>query len=94
MKRSLYLLPPLAALALLLIGGADATAAEKKFDDFDQLVKGSKEFEGLFHLYLKDDRLYAEIQSGQFNQPFLCPIAVARASVSGAIPSTSANNGC
>ena len=93
MKRSFLLLLPTAALALLLTGRADATAAEKKFDDFDQLVKGSKEFEGLFHLYLKDDRLYAEIQPGQFNQPFLCPIAVARGLGSAATRSTSANNG-
>ena len=50
---------------------------EKKFDDFDQVVHGAKEYEGLFHLYLKDDRLYAEIQPQQFGQPFLCPIAVA-----------------
>ena len=84
MKRSfLLLLLPAAALALLLIGPAEPTVAqqpapEKKFEDFDTVVKGAKESEGLFHLYLKDDHLFAEIQSGQFNQPFLCPIAVAR----------------
>ncbi len=54
-----------------------AQTPEKKFEDFDQLVHGAKEYEGLFHLYQKDDRLYAEIQPQQFNQPFLCPIAVA-----------------
>src|SRR5450759_3383359 len=83
MKRNLIALLPAAALALLLIGPADPTAGqqaapEKKFEDFDQVIKGAKEFEGLFRLYLKDDRLFAEIQPGQFNQPFLCPIAVAR----------------
>ncbi|HBI44412.1 MAG TPA: hypothetical protein DDY78_16395, partial [Planctomycetales bacterium] len=83
MKRNLIALLPAAALALLLIGPTDPTAAqqaasEKKFEDFDQVIKGAKEFEGLFRLYLKDDRLFAEIQLGQFNQPFLCPIAVAR----------------
>ena len=61
------------------MGRADpASAQEKKFDDFEQVVKGSKEYEGLFHLYLKDDHLFAEIQQSQLNQPFLCPIAVAR----------------
>ena len=57
---------------------APSFAQEKKFDDFDTVVKGAKEYEGLFHLYQKDDRLYAEIQPNQFDQPFLCPIAIAR----------------
>src|SRR5437868_1268415 len=83
MNRMLFRVLPAAAMALALAGPAGPTQAqqpapaEKKFDDFDNVVKGAKEYEGLFHLYLKDDRLYAEIQPQQFNQPFLCPIAVA-----------------
>ena len=77
MNRRLFRFLPATALALLLAGPASAQTPEKKFEDFDQLVHGAKEYEGLFKLYQKDDRLYAEIQPQQFNQPFLCPIAVA-----------------
>ena len=77
MKRTLFSVLSAAALALLPTAPARAQQPEKKFDDFDQVVHGAKEYEGLFHLYLKDDHLYAEIQPQQFNQPFLCPIAVA-----------------
>ncbi len=78
MNHRLFRFLPAPALVLLLAGPTWAEPApEKKFDDFDQVVHGAKEYEGLFHLYQKDDRLYAEIQPQQFNQPFLCPIAVA-----------------
>src|SRR5262245_39855867 len=53
-------------------------APEKRYEDFDKLVKGAKVYEGLFHLHQKDEHLYAEIQRHQFNQPLLCPIAIAR----------------
>ena len=81
MNRSLFRLLPTAVL--LLGAAAESSLAqqpgpEKKFDDFDQVVKGAKEYEGLFKLYQKDDHLYAEIQPHQFDQPLLCPIAVAR----------------
>src|ERR1700736_3457958 len=56
-------------------GGANP---EKKFEDFDKVVKGAKEYEGLFKLHLKDERLYAEIAPNQFDRPFLLPIAIAR----------------
>src|SRR5262249_8504948 len=73
------------ALALALVGHSGTTtgqgpgghAAPPKFPDFDSIVKGAKEFDGLFKLHLKDDRLYAEIKPMQFDQPFLCPIAIA-----------------
>src|SRR5262245_8126809 len=55
-----------------------ADAPERKFPDFDKLVKGAREYEGLFHLYQKDETLYAEIRPQQLNRPFLCPIAIAR----------------
>jgi hypothetical protein len=50
----------------------------KKFEDFDKVVKGAKEYEGLFKLYHKDEHLYAEIKPDQLDKPFLCPIAIAR----------------
>ena len=58
------------------LGGA--AAQPKKFPDFDTVVKGAREIDGLFKLFRKDDQLYAEIRPAQFEQPFLCPIAIAR----------------
>ncbi len=85
MTRSLFRLVPLAALLVFMGGtpisqGQDAKPEppEKKFEDFDKVVKGAKEYDGLFKLYQKDDKLYAELRPDQFNHPFLCPIAVAR----------------
>src|SRR5580700_7636820 len=84
MTRSLFRFLPLAAV-LMLVGGAPisqgqgpADPPEKKFEDFDKVVKGAKEYDGLFKLYQKDDKLYAELRPDQLNHPFLCPIAVAR----------------
>src|SRR2546421_8577590 len=51
---------------------------EKKYEDFNKVTQGAKEYDGLFKLYLKDDHLYAEIQSHQFEKPFLLPMAIAR----------------
>src|SRR5436309_15901587 len=50
----------------------------QKFEDFDKLVKGAREYDGLFKLFKKDDKLYAELKSMQLDRPFLCPIAIAR----------------
>jgi hypothetical protein len=73
------------ALALALLGHSGHTtgqmsdhATAKKFPDFDTVVKGAKEIDGLFKLFHKEDQLYAEIRPAQFDQPFLCPIAIAR----------------
>src|SRR5260370_36748768 len=49
-----------------------------RMQDFNTVVKGAKEYDGLFKLYQKDDRLYMEIMPQQFDKPILCPIAVAR----------------
>ncbi len=57
------------------LGGPDG---EKKFEDFDKVVKGAKEYDGLFKLHRKDDKLYAELKPTQLDRPFLCPIAIAR----------------
>jgi hypothetical protein len=53
-------------------------APPKKFPDFDTVVKGAKEYEGLFRLHQKDDHLFAEIRPDQLDKPMLCPIAIAR----------------
>src|SRR5262245_66525010 len=51
---------------------------EKKFQDFETLTRGAKEYDGLFRLHQKDDHVYAEIKLHQLDRPFLCPIAIAR----------------
>src|SRR5215831_11450671 len=74
-----------ATLAFLLLSPppspaqlAHAPDGEKKFEDFDKVVKGAKEYDGLFKLHRKDDKLYAELKPNQLDRPFLCPIAIAR----------------
>jgi len=58
--------------------GQPFPAPEKKFEDFEKVVKGAKEHDGLFKLHQKDEHLYAEIQPHQFDRPMLCPMAIAR----------------
>src|SRR5262249_13838982 len=60
-------------------GQTDGPAApEKKFEDFDKVVKGAKEIDGLFKLWQKDETLYAEIRRDQLDRGLLCPIAIAK----------------
>jgi hypothetical protein len=91
MKRVLLVVLPLAALVVIVLGRGAPQAPgqgglphpagdspDKKFEDFDKVVKGAKEYDGLFKLHQKDDKLYAEIKPEQLDRPLLCPIAVAR----------------
>ena len=83
MRRSWLQLLLVGGLALVVshsgsTGDTISQAPEKKFPDFESLVKGAKQYEGLFKLYHKDEQLYAEIQPTQFDQPLLAPIAIAR----------------
>jgi hypothetical protein len=85
MRRLLFGLLPVTVLTALLLtplprttGQTDGDHSDKKFEDFDKVTKGAKLYEGLFKLYRKDDRLLAELQQGQLDRPFLCPISIAR----------------
>jgi hypothetical protein len=84
MRRHWVYLPLIGALTLALVGHSGRTTGQhgggggRKFADFDTVVRGAEEHKGLFRLYHKDDQVYAEIGPGQFNHPFLCPIAIAR----------------
>lgn len=51
---------------------------ESELKDFDQIVKDSKNYKGLFNLYLKKTRLYCEILPSQLNWPFLCMMSISR----------------
>ena len=56
--------------------GAGPGQPEKKFEDFDKVVKGAKEYEGLFRLHHKDEHLYAEIRPDQLGHFALIPTRV------------------
>jgi hypothetical protein len=51
---------------------------DRKFPEFNEVTKGATRIDGLFTLYRKDEHLYAEIRSNQFDQPLLAPINIAR----------------
>jgi hypothetical protein len=89
MRRSLLIVLAMVALAAGLFAGRpflaptaakppEAADLTRKFEEFDKAVKGAKEYDGLFKLYHKDENLYAEIQPHQLEQPFLCPVSIAR----------------
>src|SRR5262245_22111277 len=46
--------------------------------EFQNISKGAKTYEGMFKLYQKDDKVYAELQPQHMNKNLLVPIAVAR----------------
>ena len=56
----------------------DLNDPSQRFENFERVIKNSKEYDGLFKLHQKDDHLFAEIQPQQFDKPFLLPIAIAR----------------
>jgi hypothetical protein len=84
MKRYWLHLLLVGAIALVVSHSGTTTGqihpgeSGKKFPDFDSVVKGAREYDGLFKLFHKEEQVFAEIKPNQFNQPFLCPIAIAR----------------
>ena len=67
-----------AIVGFWLINAQAQPATDSKFENYDAVVKGAKELEGLFRLHIKDEKVYAEIRPDQFDRSFLLPIAVAR----------------
>ncbi len=57
-----------------------------KFRDFNEVIRGTEKFDGLFTLYRTNDVLYGEIKPPQFDQPFIAPIAIARGLASAGQP--------
>ncbi len=78
----LVALAPLALTAAAFAEPGDDPPA-KKFGDFNKLVKGAKEVDGLFKMYQKDDHVYMEIMQHQFDKPLLAPMAIAKGLGSG-----------
>jgi Met-zincin/Domain of unknown function (DUF5117) len=84
MRRSWFWFIPMGLLALVTLGnsgpspGQAGHAPGKKFPELEEVVRGAKELDGLFRLYLKDETVFAELQHNQFEVPYLCPISIAR----------------
>ncbi len=60
---------------------SSAEAAKKpkpKYPPFADVMKDAKPVEGLIKLYRKEDKLYAELASNQFNRDFVVLITIAR----------------
>jgi len=58
----------------------------KKFQDFNELTKDAKKYDGFITLHEKEQHLYAEIKPHQLEQPILAPIVIARGSASAGSP--------
>src|SRR4051794_26612237 len=72
------------ALVIAHSGRSDGQYGEPaKLPEFDVVVKGAKEHDGLFKLYHKGDLLYAEIKPHQLDVPFLVPMSIARGHAGG-----------
>src|SRR4051794_32391631 len=58
----------------------------KKFQDFNELTKDSKKYDGFLTLHEKEQHLYAEIKPNQLEQPILAPMVIARGSANAGSP--------
>ncbi len=58
----------------------------RRLQDFHELTKGSKTYEGFITLHEKDQHLYAEIKPQQLDQPILAPMVIARGSANAGQP--------
>jgi hypothetical protein len=66
---------------------SDSRLAEpKKLQDFNELTKGSKTYDGFITLHAKEQHLYAEIKPQQLDQPILAPMVIARGSAGAGVP--------
>ena len=57
---------------------ASTTESKKKYPEFSELLKDAKTIEGLIKLYLKDDKLYAELAGSHLDKDFIVLISIAR----------------
>ena len=67
-------------------GGSIDSNDPKKYRDFNDVTTGATRHEGLFSLFQKEEHLYAEIKSQQFDQPILAPITIARGLMMAGVP--------
>jgi len=66
--------------------GAAKAGEPKKFQDFNELTKDSKKYDGFITLHEKEQHLYAEIKPNQLEQPILAPMVIARGSANAGVP--------
>ena len=66
--------------------GAAKPGEPKKFQDFNELTKDAKKYDGFITLHEKEQHLYAEIKPQQLEQPILAPIVIARGSANAGSP--------
>jgi hypothetical protein len=66
--------------------GAAKPGEPKKFQDFNELTKDSKKYEGFITLLEKEQHLYAEIKPNLLDQPILAPMVIARGSANAGNP--------
>jgi hypothetical protein len=66
--------------------GAAKAGESKKLQDFNELTKDSKKYDGFITLHEKEQHLYAEIKPGQLDQPILAPMVIARGTASAGSP--------
>jgi hypothetical protein len=66
--------------------GAARPGEPKKFQDFNELTKDSKKYDGFITLHEKEQHLYAEIKPNQLDQPILAPMVIARGSANAGNP--------
>ncbi len=80
----------------LAIGGAFETARAqgpfgrspggRPMQDFNELTRNAKSYEGYIPLHEKDQHLYAEIRPMLLDQPILAPMTIARGSANAGQP--------
>jgi hypothetical protein len=58
----------------------------RPLQNYNDLIKGAKTYEGFITLHEKDQHLYAEIKLQQLDQPILAPMVIARGSASAGQP--------
>jgi hypothetical protein len=61
-------------------GAGRAAGSEKKFPEWNKVIEGTKQIEGLFPLYYdeKDQKLFMSIRKNQLEEELILPIAIAR----------------
>ncbi len=66
--------------------GMPRTASGRPMQDFNELTKNAKAYEGFITLHEKDQHLYAEIKPMLLDQPILAPMVIARGSANAGQP--------
>jgi hypothetical protein len=69
-----------------VVRGPNRPGMPRNLQDFNELTKGAKTYEGFITLHEKDQHLYAEIKPQQLEQPILAPMMIARGSAKAGQP--------